>query len=494
MASSANQGLFQRVLGAGFHYGLGSIIPKVISFVLVPVYAATMTPEAFGVVDVSGALSGVLVIAMRFAMPGSLARFYFEYGEAEGLRDYVTTITAFLLGNALLIGALSGVLSYFWIEDVFPGFGFYPYVVLTIATSVVTALPEIQMRLIQAREQSKLAARLNVTRGLLFAGLSVLLVVGFKQGALGMLLALALSSAAYAVQAVHYLWPLLWGRLDRQALRTSLTYASGIVPGHVVAALAPAALRSVISNEANLAVVGLLGVANRFLAPITMVADSLSSAYGPVYFAARTGAGAHEHQELALVGHRLVAAGILLGVGTAALGPPVVRLLLPPSYHDAASILPILAFGSTATILRVVFCQEIFFQKRTSSASALAVGKLAVTVALAWALVPRLGASGAAWALSVGLVLESIGQTALSALWSPLRHDWLGIVRASLVGAAFIAAPLVVMPESALSQLALGGALVVGAVLTLAALGDDGVRSGGAALWRRVAQRERARQ
>ncbi len=96
--------MWKRLGGATLNYGLGSILPQVLSFVFVPVFTAFLTPADYGVLELASALAAVLVIVMRLGMGGALTRFYFEYREGETLRDYVTSLAWFVMIASMVIG------------------------------------------------------------------------------------------------------------------------------------------------------------------------------------------------------------------------------------------------------------------------------------------------------------------------------------------------------------------------------------------------------
>ena len=97
--------LGKRLIGGTLNYGLGSILPQVVSFLLLPVYTSYLTPADYGMLELLGAFGAILIVLMRFGVPGAVTRFYFDHREGESLRDYVTTVNRFLWTSSLLVGA-----------------------------------------------------------------------------------------------------------------------------------------------------------------------------------------------------------------------------------------------------------------------------------------------------------------------------------------------------------------------------------------------------
>lgn len=475
-AGKGEKGLVRRVSSATFHYGLAAALPKLISFLLIPVFAAYLTPGDFGIVEIASSITGFLALGMRFALPSAMARLYFAHGESEGLKDYVKTLFVVLVLNSVVVGAVSTLIAWFFIGDLLDGFAFYPYTVLAIITALLQVLPELQIRLMQAREQSSYVAKLNVARAIALVGLNLTFVVGFGMGALGMLLGLALSSALFLVQSVYYLWPNLAGRFSRSALRESLKFASALVPSQLIGSLWPLGLRGILLDGGNMAEVGLFAIGVRFTSPLSVLSSALFRAYGPVYFAVRTAWSEPASLKLRTASRSLVFVICLLSISAGLLGPSAVRILLPPSYHTAAGIIPVLILGYLPQVLGGIFSPEIHFQKRTWVTPLLSGSGAVVALGLAWVLVPSHGAMGAAWALAIGLLVQTTITVWISSLWSPIRHTWGAILKT--VGLSFIVLCACTLAPTWNAWLSAGvGVLVLaGFVLLLWATGDPAAR------------------
>lgn len=470
-------GLLRRMSGATFHYGLAAVLPKLIGFFLIPVYTIFLSPEEFGIVDLAATMGSFLAIAMRFGIPGAVGRFYFDFKNEVGLQNYVTTATWFVVVNSVVVAGLAGLSAHFWLERWIVGFPFFPYVVLTLFTALFSGLPEIQMRLLQAREQSAYAAKLNVARALTLIGLNVLFVVVLRAGALGMLLALLLTSLAFLIQSLVYLWPTLRGRFERRALRASLAYGGGLAPGHIIGAAIPFALRAILANTTSLAEVGILSIATRFISPLNVMNGAMSRAFGPVYFSARTENSEKMRRALMRASHGVVILGTLVAAAVGVLGAPVILLVLPLEYHDAAALMPILAVGFLCLLFPTVFNQELNFQKRTKTTSFFAVFDALVSLPLAWWLAPEYGAEGVAIALVLGSAAKLGLNMIVFKLLSTLRVDWWGMLGGFALCVAVVAAGKFTPIDSPWWRLSYGIGLCASLVAALWFWGDDAVRS-----------------
>ncbi len=152
------------------------MVPKIISFFLIPVYTSFLTPTDYGVVELCGSLFQVIYTVMRLGMPGSVSRFYFDHKDnPEELRDYVRTIYEFLVGASIVIGLLFGIVFYFFSDVLTPELLFFPFIVIVIINSAFSANSALQLRLLQSTENSRYSALLNIANA--FLGIVFVMVV-----------------------------------------------------------------------------------------------------------------------------------------------------------------------------------------------------------------------------------------------------------------------------------------------------------------------------
>ena len=108
--------LFQRTIKGIFNYGLGKILPKLLNFLLFPLYTIYLTPTDFGIVELVVSLTAFLIPLSRLGMIGSITRFYFEYlKKPKLLADMVTTILRVMIASSICNhNIISYNIKFFW--------------------------------------------------------------------------------------------------------------------------------------------------------------------------------------------------------------------------------------------------------------------------------------------------------------------------------------------------------------------------------------------
>jgi len=225
--------LMRRITSGTFNYGLGSVLPQMIGFFLIPLYTRFLTPEDYGTADVVVATGAVLFVFMRVGVAGALTRFYFErenQENADQLRSYISTVVIFLTLWSFGLGITLTIFGSPLFALISPGVKFYPLMLMGIWTVVLDVMPDVFRRLCQAREYSRLYSVVTVGKFLISVVLTLALVVGMNLGVLGVLLASLMSSVLFFGVSCYLLLPDLTFDFQWSRLKSSIKYGIPMIP------------------------------------------------------------------------------------------------------------------------------------------------------------------------------------------------------------------------------------------------------------------------
>src|SRR5437764_6242843 len=103
-----------RLIGAIANYGLGSYVPQLVNFVLVPVYSRFIAPADQGSLELAFSLQTIFAVLMRMGLPGAVGRLYFDALESpQKRRDLITTVALMVTVLSLVLGAVGVLVGYF---------------------------------------------------------------------------------------------------------------------------------------------------------------------------------------------------------------------------------------------------------------------------------------------------------------------------------------------------------------------------------------------
>jgi O-antigen/teichoic acid export membrane protein len=433
---------FRKFGGAILNYGAGSFIPQLVGFVLLPLYTRFLTPADYGIADLCSSVGFLFLVISKLGLPGAVARFYFDFESEEELRAYIRTVSAFLLVESTLLTAATMGLMLLVGGKLFPEVPFYPYFFLAFLGAPLAVLPDIQRRLLQAKEEAGKTAVLNVSGAVTGIGLNVLFVVGLKWGAAGLLLSTVLTSLVFSVVALVQMRENFHGALRLDSIPTSLRYGLPLVPNHIGGWLLQLGGRVVLGSMGTASQLGVYAVACKFVQPLTVLEAAFTTAFVPVYFRLRKRECDPEAREqLSRLANVSLIAFICAFAAIACVMPGVLRLVTPKEYHAAGPMVWIVAAGVLAKVLYDVAGSEMYFAKKTVLVMPITIAGGLVAVASTAILVPLYGGTGAAVGTTVGLAATAfIGIRLNRKLYKlPLQYGKLvlGAMAGMCVAAAF---------------------------------------------------------
>lgn len=393
-----------------FNYGIGKIMPQVIGFFLIPVYTRFLNPSDYGIVEMTGVFSAFVMIFMRMALPGSITRFYYDYKESTNLRDYITSVFWLMKLLGLIVGIVAGIITYYFAEKFIPGMPFWPFAVIALITSFLTTNSEIQKRLLQARRQSAYSAKLNIITAAIGISLVLFFVAYLRMGALGFVLAGLCSAILFFVQANFYLRHDIKGKFKPELLKHSVKYAIHILPSHLITPFCALFSRSLLSLDYSLESVGVFSIANRFMSPVLIIGTAFTSSYIPVYFETRESNNQEGLDKLMTASNRIWLLANLVFVCMSILGPLLIVLLTPIKYHSGSSLIPILSFSYLSGMFSDLYCQEIYYSKKTYWVSLIAAMRFVVNISIVLLTMNSLGI----YSIPLSLLAESLMITIIS--------------------------------------------------------------------------------
>ena len=416
------------------NYGLGQVIPKVVGFLLLPLYTAFLSPEDFGIVDLTMTIGAFALSGMRLGLPGAISVFYFDYVGKGKDQVYISTL---YIGTALISFVLSVpflVVGYFVLPFLVPGLPFYPFYFLIILSSFLNTSSDIQKRLLQVREQSGYSAWLNIITTLAGILTAVILVVLIRMGALGMVLSTLLTSVIFFIQAQIYLKKDLRFIFDKTMFRNSLVYSLPLLPYHVLGNFAPLFGKSILAAQSSLAAVGLFAIAFKLTQPMQVFSNALGTAYSPIYFSMRTSEGTNEvNRKVVSAFNKIWAISTILSVAIYLFATPALVFFTDIRYHGADVCVKILSLGFLPTVFYLIASQEIFYQKKTRIVLLINLTAALLTILLAMWLVPKLDEVGLAVSMVAPLFISAIGAHYFSSKYYMIAYNWSIIFRTSCV-------------------------------------------------------------
>ncbi len=481
----------KKLLGQTALYGLSSIVGRVLSYLLVPLYTAVFAPAEYGIVTELYAYVAFLNIVFTYGMETAYFRFANRPGADRALL-YQQVLTLLLvtsgLGAAVLVGfstEIAALLHY-------PEQGRYvAWLGLVLAVDAVVAVPFARLRL-ENRAGRFAAVRLTNIFFILAASVFFIVLAPRVLASTTLPLLRPLVAAVYnPTLGVGYVFlinlianalyvPLLWPQLrdwrprwHPAMTRALLTYGLPLglmgLAGMVNEVLDRILLKvwlppGFYPELSNAGAVGVYGACYKLSIFMSLVIQAFRYAAEPFFFGQAQ--DRNSPATFALVMKWFVVACCAIFLVISVFLADFGLLLRSPVYRTGLAVVPVLLLANL--FLGVYYNASVWFKltDRTRFGTYISFGGAALTIVLNWLLIPRLGYYGCAlatlacyaamaiacWRLGqryfpipypaarLGLYLGlAIGIVVLAQAWAPAgwlgRHLWQAGLVAGWTGA-----------------------------------------------------------
>lgn len=447
-------------------YGTSTVVQRLLTFLLTPLYTNVLPPAALGDISQLYALTAVATALATLGFEPAFMRYWVEHRPRGAVLWHsivgVCTVAVGLAAIGMLVAPSVGSLLAL---DSTHAAALVRYAIGIVALDALAAIP---FALLRMERRARTFALLRVLVVTLNVGLNVLFVVLWHWGVEGVMLAGLASSFVGAAMVLPLAVPHLSTGWDVGLAKALLRFGLPTVPAALAALVVQVADRPIIGWLEGARAVGIYTANYRLALPMMLAVSVYETAWRPLYL---------QHANDPAVG-KLIAramryflavavvlyAAVALFIGDVVAIPIGSGHLIGMEYWSGLGVVPIVLGGYVALGISTTMAASIHLAKRTEFLS-IAYGAAAIAnLALNVLLIPLLGYLGAAWA-TAGAYFIGAGITAfLSQRALPVRYPW-----SALTGALVTIAALGTIARLLPTQGAIGGKLVLLASVTIGA-------------------------
>ena len=394
----------QRLAGETMLYGLGSIVPRFLNFLLVRLHTDVFVPEEYGIITKLFAYVAVINIIFTFGMETAYFRFATKPGADERrifniTQSVVLLITlSFSIAFILLAEPIANALEIPGNADL------VRWLVVIMFLDALVAIPFARLRL-QKKAKTFAAARLvNIT---ILIGLNIYFLTIVYDPAVGIGYVIIANLIANAFYLFFFAGILISWRpaFDREISPTILTYAYPIMLTGLAGMTNETFSRLTLDwwlpenfypGQSSEYALGIFGACYKFGVLMNLAVQAFRYAAEPFFFSNAADKGSPTL--FARVNHYfvIVCCVLLLGV---CINLDILKYFLgKEEYWQGLSIVPILLLGYL--FLGVYYNISVWFKltDKTFYGTVITVGGVIITIAANYLLIPLAGYLGSSWA------------------------------------------------------------------------------------------------
>ena len=374
--------------------GVSSALCKAVSFFLLPLYTATLTPAEFGASDILVSTAVLLLPLVSCNAPEAVFRFAVGDRAPSGVfrtgaRCAVTGLALFLL--LLPVLGLSARLR--------------PYLLYLYLYVAAATLHSLLAHTLRAAGEYGLYALQQIFCALLTALLGILFLTVLRLGVRGYLASVFTADLVTALTVALCLrpWRLLSaGRAESGLARAMLRYSVPLIPASALWWVIALSDRYILLAFHGEAATGIYAAAGRLPGLLTFALGVFMEAwqYAAICEKDQTRAARFGRMYAMLLPFLVAVCAVLM-----VLARPLVSLLFDADYAAAARDVPLLVLAGLFSALASFFGSVYTVEIRSGAILLTTLGGALLNLALNAALIPRMGTSGAALATCIAYAL-----------------------------------------------------------------------------------------
>ena len=433
-------------------YAVTGQMSRIVGFVLIHFYTKWFGQTLYGQGDLLTHLITVLSYLAGSNLTTAMARYYFEQADERGRRAVVSTTLVAGLIAAVGVAGLCALGAVPIAALLSPGDSVMPQLVrVSLAILVLQLLRETWLRYLQSEERSTTYGVIMVSKVVVEVSLQVWFVAGLDLGLPGQFYGVLASEALTLVVLSALLLPKVGLTFSRPLFGLMLAYSLPLIPNGILQFCLHSGDRFILNALAGNAQVGIYAFAYRFgQIPLFLLITPFLLIWYPFVFALRD--EARQQDLIARVAPWMMAALTAVVLGEALFARELATVMAgQPDFVAAWPAIGLVCAGYWFWGLFQVVQTGFYVRKATRRLPLLTAVAVVVNFGANFALIPRLGFMGAAWAtLLAFLVLCVITERAVRTVF-PVPWPWKRIVLPAAGALAVYAAGMSLEPVAHLA-------------------------------------------
>ncbi|MCP4650117.1 MAG: oligosaccharide flippase family protein [PVC group bacterium] len=414
---------FKQFLKHSALYGIGNILTRVASFILLPLYTRALMPAEYGTLEMFHVTTAILRALLGMMIAHATLRFYFEYKEEIERKRVISTAMIFSFVACALVLACLGRFTNQLSHLVFGTQKFAGLFYIVFCIVVMELSKEISFAFLRAKEKSLLYISIAVLQLFLQLGLNLFMVLKLRMGIKGILIGnmisiavvwLVLSTITFKWCGFNFHWP---------KLKALLHYSFPIVVSALFGIVIQNSDRVLLSRYAGLSALGLYALSRRFgLAVRYLIIEPFNTNFGASRFAVMKEENSKQIYARTMTYFAYVL--IFFSLAATLFSRELLMVMSAEEYRSAYKVVPFIMLHVIFRGLQYIFQTGVLIKKKTMYILYIKIIAAAIIFCAAWVLIPMFGLYGAAIAVALTSLFYCAATWYISHKFYPVDYEF----------------------------------------------------------------------
>lgn len=385
-----------RIVNNSILYTLGSLLPQLLSFLLLPVYTSYLSQSDYGVMAYVSAVILYVQLVGTLSVNAYLMRFYFLATSEVEKKRLVGNVFLFIFSTNLITVLAFYVLGPMAISAAGIAIPFQPYFSVALLASFFDVFSLFPQILFRVKEQAGRFLLLTLGTVILKYVISLYLIINLGTGVVGKFYAdLVVNGVAFLLYLVLIVRNVKFV-VDWHQIREAVSFSLPFLVSSLLYLVVDSSDRFFLERNTTLAALGVYSIAVTFASGLSSLTQSMYRAFEPSVYKA-WGTSRFDAAIGAIKKYFFAATGAV-SLGLCLFLVECVSLLTHGGFELSGRVGPVLMLASAFAAIRLFFDTILIAHKKSSWILAETALGGALSLALNAALIPFFGIWGAATA------------------------------------------------------------------------------------------------
>ncbi len=413
-------------------YGLGTIVSRLVAFVLLPLYTRYLTPADYGIletIDISTAMIG-LIVTMGIAR--ALSRFY--YIPEEQKEQNVVVSTTYIIYSLIALPFIpilifsSEPLS----NILFNSHEYSQLFIISFTTLLLGGLVDIGMMYLRLIKKPIIFVSITTVRLILLISLNVLFIVHFKMGVIGILYSSLLVRALFAILITFSILIKTKIRFSFKLSLDMVKYGLPMIPSELANTAVKQSDKFFVLYILSVADMGIYSLALKLGNALhSLLTIPFNMAYIPRRFEIMKRPDASETYAKIFTYYIFIIS--FFGLFISVLIPEILHFMVTPEFRTAGKIIPLVALSMIIFGCHYHFDFGILYSKKTKYLAYINISCAILNLCLNYCLINSFGLFGAVWAAIIILSLQAFLLYHFSEKYFHIEYEFIRIIKYLLI-------------------------------------------------------------
>lgn len=388
-------------------YGLGTVVSRVIAFVLLPLYTRYLTPADYGILETIDITTAMIGLVVTIGISQALSRFYYISDNPIERNSvvsttYITYAFISLLCLPFLIYGADPVAKLLFTHE---KYGYF--LKISFITLVLGGLVDLAMMYLRLKKKPLIFISLTTVRLILLIIFNVVFIVYYEMGVIGILYSSLIVRALYAVVLTSTI--LCKVKLSFSINRSIeiLRYGLPMIPSTLANTAVKQSDKYFVLYIMSVSDMGIYSLALKLGNAIhSLLTIPFNMAYIPRRFEIMKRADAQETYKKIFTYYMFFTmyAGLFLSVFI----HEILQIMVTEEFRSAGTIIPLVVLSMIIFGCHYHFDFGILYSKKTSCLAYINMVSAVLNLGLNYSLIQAYGLYGAVWSAIIILSLQAL--------------------------------------------------------------------------------------